>query len=43
MVKRELRRVKKLPRYESFRTDIFGPTIKGVDGIFLLQFSRELP
>ena len=27
MIKRELRRVKKLPRYESFRTDIFGPTI----------------
>lgn len=42
MVKRELRRVKKLPRHESFRTDIFGPTITGVDGKSFYYSCREI-
>ena len=42
MIKRELRRVKKLPRYESFRTEIFGPPINGVDGKSFYYSFREI-
>jgi FkbM family methyltransferase len=42
LIKRELRRIKKLPRYEPFTTDIFGPVVKGVDGRSFYYSFREI-
>lgn len=42
LIKRELRRIRKLPRYEPFTTDIFGPVVKGVDGRSFYYSFREI-
>ena len=42
LIKRELRRLKKLPRYEPFSTNVFGPVAKGVDGRSFYYSFREI-
>ncbi len=42
LIKRELRRLKKLPRYEPFSTNVFGPVVKGVDGRSFYYSFREI-